>query len=312
MKKIRISREFKIGFFGVAMIALLYWGINFLKGSDIFSTSHKYYAVYDRVNGLRTSSAIVIKGFKVGTISDMTYDPAHSDKVVVEFEIRSKYKIPVDSKAMVFSDGILGGKAIEIEPGRSHEYLHSGDTLYSEINKDILEVAGSEMDRLMTRVTAMMNELTTTLQSVNGILVDNRGNIDASLGNLAATTGNLNRLIANERKSIEEVIENLNTLSATLSDKGSSLVGHAEVVADSLRTQLPVLLDRITLTVDNLNEVVTKINHGDGSAALLINDKQLYESLAESTTNLAALLEDIKQNPKRYINISVFGGRNRE
>ena len=135
--KLKLSREFKIGFFGILMIAALYWGVNFLKGTDLFTSSVHYYAAYDQVNGLQPSAAVVIKGYKGGTISDISYDPQRANNVVVEFAIKSKFKIPKDTKARIFSDGIMGGKSIELELGRSDAYLHEGDTLFSEINNNI-------------------------------------------------------------------------------------------------------------------------------------------------------------------------------
>lgn len=316
MKKLKLSREFKIGFFGIAMIALLYWGVNFLKGSDIFSSSTKYYAVYDQVNGLQPASPIVIKGFKVGSISGMSYDPSVSRNVVVEFSIKSKYKIPDNSKARVFSDGIMGGKAVEIELGNGKEFLHDGDTLYSEINKDFLEVAGSEFEFLKQRANALINEVMTTLQGLNAVLVDNKGHLDATFSNVASITGNLNEVVAGEKHSMRQMLSNLNALTASLNAKSGqidTIMGNVTQFSDSLRSmQLPTLVDQMSVTVASLNATIEKINTGDGSAAMLLNDRQLYESLAASSTNLSALLEDIRLHPKRYINISVFGGRNRD
>ena len=125
----KLSREVKIGLYAIITLAALYWGINFLKGQDIFSSSHKYYATYDQVNGVQKSAGIVIKGFKVGVVSDISYDPQKSDRIIVEFSIKRKFQIPENSKARIYSDGLLGGKAIEIELGDSHIYLHDGDTL---------------------------------------------------------------------------------------------------------------------------------------------------------------------------------------
>ena len=110
------------------------------------------------LRGLLPSLAVVIKGYKVGTISDISYDPQRSNNVVVEFAIKSKFKIPKDTKARIFSDGIMSGKSIELELGRSDAYLHEGDTLFSEINKDFLEVAGSEFEFLKQRANDVISQ----------------------------------------------------------------------------------------------------------------------------------------------------------
>ena len=138
------------------------------------------------MNGLQPSAAVVIKGYKVGTISDISYDPQRSNNVVVEFAIKSKFKIPKDTKARIFSDGIMSGKSIELELGRSDAYLHEGDTLFSEINKDFLEVAGSEFEFLKQRANDVISEMIVTLGSINKLLSDNSANLNATINSVAA------------------------------------------------------------------------------------------------------------------------------
>lgn len=311
----KLNKEFKIGFFGILMIGLLYWGINFLKGTDLFSSDVKYYAVYDQVNGLESSASILIKGFKVGSISDISYDPARSQNVVVEFSISSKYPIPDDTKARIFSDGIMGGKAVELVLGKSTQYLQEGDTLFSEINKDFLEVAGSEFEFIKQRANNVISQLVTTLGHINALLADNKENLDRTFNNIANLSGNLNEVVENEKGSIHSIVTDLNHLTQTLSAKSGQIdriITNVETFSDSLnRASIPTLVTQLNETVGRLNTVMGKIEQGDGSVGKLINDDALYDSLVQASSDLAALLADIKAHPSRYVNISVFGRRDK-
>ena len=307
--KLKLSREFKIGFFGILMIAALYWGINFLKGRDLFTSSVHYYAVYDQVNGLQSSAAVLIKGYKVGSISDISFDPERSDKVVVEFSIKSKFKIPDDTNARIFSDGLMGGKAVELELGKSAKYLQQGDTLFSEINKDFLEVAGSEFEFLKQRANDVINQLMITLGHINTLMADNKDNLNATFTNIASISGNLNEVIAGEKNNVREIVQNLNELSKTLNGKSGQIdriVTNVENFSDSLsKSKIPTMIAQVTTTLESLNTTLEKVNHGDGTVGRFLNDQALYDELVDATANLSALLEDLKAHPCRYINRSL-------
>ncbi len=314
--KLKMSREFKIGFFGVLMIACLYGGINFLKGTDIFSSSKKYYAVYDQVNGLQASANVVIKGYKVGTITDMIYDPRISQKVIIELSVKSKYRIPVNSQARIFSDGIMSGKSVEIVLGNSSEYLHEKDTLFSSADKDFLELAGSEFEFIKQRANDLITDLSAVLTNLNKIIEQNTGNVNTTMTNLAAISGNVNKLIAEERGSIHSILSNFNTLSQSLTAKTDDIdriITNVESFSDSLaQSQIPTMIAEMSATLGQLNTTIEKINKGEGTVGKFLTDQQLYDELVATSGNLAALIADIKQHPGRYINISVFGRRNRD
>ena len=144
------------------------------------------------------------------------------------------------------------------------------------------------------------------------MLIDNKAHLDATFSNVASITGNLNEVVAGEKQTMRQMISNMNDLTAALSAQSGridTLMGNMTQFSDSLRrVELPTLVDRMSVTVASLNATLDKLNNGDGSAALLLNDRRLYDSLAASSANLSALLEDIRLHPKRYINISVFGG----
>ena len=134
-----MKREVKIGIFAVAMIGVAWAGIRFLKGFDIFSRNVEYYAAYDQINGVQNASPIMMKGVKIGSVTRLSFDPARSDKVVLQFTIKRQYRIPTDSEAKIFSNGLMGAKAIEITYGTADTYHQKGDTLRSSRDRDLLE-----------------------------------------------------------------------------------------------------------------------------------------------------------------------------
>ena len=311
--KLNMKREVKIGLFAVLMLVCLYWGVNFLKGRDLFNMNSTYYATYDQVNGIQNSSAIKIKGFKVGAVSKITYDPARSSKIVLELTIKSKYRIPVNSEARVYSDGIMGGKAIEIEMGNAADYLRSGDTIRSAVDKDFLEVAGSEFEFLKQKATELVNEITATLRTLNTLLAENSANVNATMANLAEISGSLNGVIGSESKSLRGIISNMNALSESLKNNSSRIehiIANVDGFTDSLsRSDIPSAVENLNGSLARLDETLKKVNEGDGTLGRLVNDPALYDSLTAASGNLARLLEDLKAHPGRYIHISVFGGK---
>ncbi len=312
MKKLKFSREFKIGFFGVAMLALLYWGINFLKSRDLFTSTCNYYAVYDQVNGLEPSASIIIKGFKVGTVSAISYNPKQSQDIIVTLTIKTKYPIPKDSKALIFNNGIMGSKAVEIILGPSPEILRPGDTLYSGVNKGLLETAGNEFESIKQQVDDVISRLALTLDNLNIILTDNRVGLNTTINNMASLTGNINDLMIDENGSLQGIVTDINSLSQMLKSKEEQIahiLTNVDEFTDSLsQSQFPTAIAEMTVTLNRLNTTLDKVNNGEGTIGKFINDQALYDSLVDASANLSALLYDIKAHPKRYINISVFGG----
>lgn len=308
----KITREVKIGIFALLMLMSLYGGINFLRGQDIFGKNNTYYATYDQVNGIQTASAIVIKGYKVGTISNMSYDPNRSSKIVLEFSIKSKYKIPVNSKARIFSDGLMGGKSVEIELGSSAEFLHNKDTLPSVEDKNFLEVAGNEFEYMKQKANMVVNEVMVTLQGINAMLADNSVYVNQTMGNFASISGSLREVVSSESDDMRSIITNMNHLSKTLKENSSkidNIITNVDGFTDSLRSSnIPSMVQNLSTTLHELNTTLAKVNTGSGTVGKFLNDDGLYDSLTVASSNLALLLEDVKANPSRYIHFSVFGG----
>lgn len=308
---IKLKREVKVGLFALITLFALYWGINFLKGRDLFNINNTYYAMYDQVNGIQKSSAIVIKGFKVGVISDITYNPAQSDKIVLHFSIKNKFKIPENSSARIYSDGLLGGKAVEIELGNSDKYLHDGDTLPSFMDKDLFDIAGSELEFLKQKLNTLTNDISKTLENVDMLITDNAVSIATTFTNIAEISESLKNVVSSEEGDLQDIVKNMNALSATLRDNSGKIdriVSNVENITDSLNhANIPTLVGNLSHSLGEMNDVLVKINRQDGTLGKLVGDDALYDSLVSATSNLSSLLEDLKENPGEYVHFSLFG-----
>ena len=191
-----MRREVKIGVFAVVMLGCLWGGIRFLSGIDIFSRNIPYYVAYPEISGIQTATPVTIQGVKVGTVTAIGFDPSVSRDVVLQLTVRRSFRIPRDSKARIYSDGFMGGKAIAIEMGDSPQLLSKGDTLVAAETRDMLAAAGTELADVKERLTRVMDNLSVTLESVNAVLKDNKGNIDGTLTHLNSISGNMDAVLA--------------------------------------------------------------------------------------------------------------------
>jgi len=303
-----MKREVKIGIFAVAMIGVAWGGIRFLMGYDLLGSNAEYYASYDRINGVQSASPIMMKGVKIGSVTGISFDPARSDRVVLRFTIRKQYRIPEDSEAKIVSDGLLGGKAIEVTYGSSQHYLRSGDTLRSGRDRDLMDMAGSELDFMKQKVSRLTADLSTTLENLNALLEANAQNVTGTLGNLDALTGDMASLIAAEKEHLREAVAGLSRFSGMLGENAErvdSIIGNLNGVTAQLAEEQVV--GKLGEAAGNLASLLDEIEHGDGTMARLLNDPALYDSLTVATGNLSALLADLKAYPARYVHLSLFG-----
>lgn len=303
-----MKREAKIGLFAVLMIGAAWAGIRFLSGIDIFSRNRVYYAVYDRIDGVQSASPVMMRGVKIGTVTGVSFDPARSGSVVLQFTIKRQYRIPTDSEAKIFSDGFLGNKAIEITYGTASSYLEKGDTLRSGRNLGLMDMAGSELEFFKQKFSQVVGDLSRTLGTINTLLEDNTSEISGTLSNLNALTGDMRCLLAAERGNLESAVENLAVFSQTLganAGRVDSIVGNLDRLSAQLSDER--FVGNLTHAVEGLDALIARINAGEGTLGRLATDDALYASLNEASANLSALLADLKQYPGRYVHLSVFG-----
>ena len=303
-----MKKELKVGLFAV-LVLVVGWGVvRYLKGSSIFSKTNTYYAYYEQVSGLQPASYVVLYGVKVGSVTNITLDEDPSKGVEVEFTVDKRYKIPVDSKAKIFSDGIMGGKAIDIEYGRSAEYISDEGTIQTATSTDLFEMAGSEIDFLNEKIASVVEGLTVTLDSVNKLVAANSESLTSIMTNVDGVTSNVNTMLAKEREHLEEALASLSKFSKSLGDNSEQVGG----IIDNLNKFSGQLVEadlvaELEHLVGEINGILASVKDENGSVGKLLNDGNLYNNLTTASDNLSTLLADLKENPHRYINIAVFG-----
>lgn len=303
-----MKREAKIGIFGVAMILLAWGGIRFLSGLDVFARNVEYVAAYDQVSGVAEASAVMMKGVKVGTVTAIELSPNLRNEVLLHLTIKREYRIPRNSEARIFSDGLMGGKAIEIVLGDSPEWLERGDTIPSSHTPDLMSMAGSELDFFKSRFAEISDGLTRTLNNLNAILEQNATHLNGTMAHLNTLSGDMAELMGEEKAQLAEMLEGLTAFSTMLGEsapKVDSLLGGVNHLVAQLDEQH--FAEELTSTVGNLSALLEKLNEGEGSLGQLMNDPEMYDNLTAASENLSLLLADLKANPARYVHLSVFG-----
>lgn len=306
-----MKTEFKVGLFGLLVLVILFFGIKFLKGSDIFQKENVYYATYNDVSGMLVSSNVFINGLRVGYVKEITTTNERADNFVVAFTVRSDIKIPEDSKILLFSSDLLGSKALKLQLGNSSKIISDGDTIKSDKELGML-------DNLGASISPMMNNLDSILSSLNNILnIQNQNSLQNTIANIETTTErlgnittNLDNLMSSEKTKLAKIIENTESITSNLKDnnqKLTNIIQNVDNIVDSAaKANIGSTLIETGKSIEKLNSVLGVIEKGKGNVGLLINDEELYKSLDNSAKNLNKLIEDIKENPKKYINVSVF------
>ena len=315
----KIRREIKIGLLVVVGLALLYYGFNFLSGENVFKKSREFVTVYSDVRGLVIANPILINGYKVGQITDIYFYPEDSlARVIVKYNIDEDLPIPDNSVAVVESD-LIGNNIINVRLGDSKNYIKSGDTLTGDLSTTLQEEVSLQMLPIKRKAENLMLSLDSVLAVIQYIFNDDtRENIAKSfesikltIKNLESTTYNIDTLVFYQRFRLERIIGNIESISLNIknsNDKITNIIENFSTLSDTLaKAEISQTIFYAKETLDKVSAVVDKVNKGEGSLGLLINNDSLYNNLESATKELDELIEDIKINPNRYLHFSLFG-----
>lgn len=287
----------------ISALMLFVWGFNFLKGKSLLKKYPYYYAVYPHVNELGKSNKVLVNGMPVGQVEDVFFNPKNDGSIIVRFSVSKDVNVPSNSTALITND-FLGSNSINLVLGDSHINAALGDTLASGNSLGLTDLMSDAISPLLRNIDRLVFNLDSLINKVNSI-VDNELNnnlknsvnkLSASMDNIAIVSQDLRDVIGDEKDKISDIVANIDNTAANLS-----------VVTDSLsKIKFETVINSLQTTIDNLNVITSALKNGQGSAGLLLTDDSLYRNLNNAINSVNSLIDNIEENPKKYIKVSVF------
>lgn len=315
----KLSKEVKVGMLVTGALMGLIWGMNYLKGLDIFSSDNTYYAVYNRVDGLVPSSDVLLNGVKVGQVQKIAFIEDRTGRILATLLVKKKVFIGKETTALIMSSDLLGGRVIDLVLDTVSPPAEDGDTLKSDVQTTLSDQVLPMKDKAENLIESL-DSLTVAL---HGFLnPNNQDNLNAgfislskTLKNLEQASGSLDRMLTSDDSKLRKMIDNIESISGNIKNNNESLalaLKNISLITDSLaKSNLTSTINHANSTLKETSEIMNKINKGEGTMGMLINNDSLYNALEQSAVNLDKLLIDLKANPKRYVHISLFGGKSK-
>jgi phospholipid/cholesterol/gamma-HCH transport system substrate-binding protein len=318
----KISNETKVGALTSIAIVMMILGFNFLKGKSLFKTGNFLYANFAQTKGIKVSNPVMVNGYEVGSVYEIDNTDASLKTIRVGLKLNSAYNIPDNSVAYVDASA-LGTSSIVIELGDSKKFISNSGEIKSIDNAGILGDLKNAMLPVAKQITATTHTLDSVLRNINSIFDTNaKNNLQSVIANMNKTTASLTvsaasieQMLAQQSGSITQSMNNVNSFTKNLSannDKINNTISNLETTTSNLsKADLTGSVTSLKQSIEKLNGLLNKIDSKEGSLGLLLNDKTLYNNLTNTTRSANILLDDLKTHPKRYVNISVFGKKDK-
>lgn len=311
----KVRNEIKVGVVILVALALLYFGLNYLKGSDIFIKTRYYYALYDQIDGLTRDNHVMLNGARVGRVSSAELLPSQGNKILVKMEILiPDLKIPDSTKAIIINQDLLGSKAINLEFPVTESFHEDGDTLIAGIEKEISQVVEERLAPIQAKIEVLVEETQDLIAHVRitiGTINETVHTAETAIGSIEHATVTVDTLITQSNERIRQILGNVASITNNLkanSDNISDILANIATISDSLtRANYAAAIERATNALGQFDSLITSINNGQGSMGMLVTDDKLYRNLEQASLEIDKLAEDLRVNPERYVHVSVFG-----
>ena len=314
----KYSKYVKLGFLIVISLAILFWGLNYLKGNDIFKQNKNYFVVYERIDGLLEANKVTMNGYQIGQVKNISFAPNKSGNLIVTLMIDASFEIPVNSLAQIVSSDIMGTRSIRMILSDENAVYQSNDTIPGAIESDLKEQVSLQVlpiknkaEQLLSTIDSAITVLTVIFnEDARENLSESFENINKTIENAQSITSDLQQIVSAEKGNIQQILINIEDITSFLSSNTAELektIKNLSSFSDTL-SQISVT-PIITNIADASNQILSlleKINSDENTAGLLLNDDELYLTITALSQNLSFLINDIQSNPKRYLQFSAI------
>lgn len=295
------SKEIIIALCALIAIVVLFFGIKFLKGQTMLTNTHTYYILFNHIDGLTTSNPVYANGYKVGTVQNIKYDYEHPGNILVALDLDRGLKIPEGSSAEIESD-FMGNLKLNLIFSVNEQLLHPGDTIKGQLQLGTLQKAAE----LIPTIQAVLPKVDSIMTHLNAILSD------PSIKNTLHNAEHISNDLTTSTQQLNTLLAKVNHDLPPLMEQAKHVMGNADnITSDLAQANLKQTIDQLEQTIDNIKAISNKLNSNDNSLGLLLNDKQLYDNLNKTVNSADTLLNNIREHPKRYVNFSVFGKKDK-
>jgi phospholipid/cholesterol/gamma-HCH transport system substrate-binding protein len=308
----KFTREFKIGFVALVAIALAIWGLNYLKGINIFKSTDNYFGVYNNVKGLVENAVVYLNGYKVGNVSAIEFDKDNVNKITVKVSLAQRIRLLKGTTMVLRSGSIISGtKDVDLVLGNGPGFHDSGDTLSSAVQVELTDY----IDPIRQKIESLITSVDTLMLALDDLMnKETRKNLQGTIANLNGATASL-RLSLQPSGALNQSLSNLSLVTDNLRKSNediSAMLRNFAAISDTLKqSRLKELIAHADSTFTLTADLFTMINSGEGTAGQLVMNDSLYNSLNSALTSLDSLLIDLREHPKRYVHLSVFGKKDK-
>ena len=304
----KVSREIKTAVLVIISIILFIWGYSFLKGKNLFDNSNKLFVVYENVAGLAPSAPVTLNGLTIGKVNSISINP--DGKLLVELHITTDFPIAKTSIAEIYDSGLVGGRQIAIKPNLlDKNYTVSGDYLQASSKLGLTDALAQQLEPLQAKIQQLLENADVLFSNFNDILdTQTRQNLKNSIASLntilsefSVASKSINELLTDNKSKLNSTLKNVDKVS-----------GNFATISDSLaKANLGQTVRNLEKTLAKVDKIMAELEQGNGTMGKLIKDETMYTNFAKTSKELELLLQDLRLNPTRYVNVSLFGKKNK-